>query len=259
MQPQTIKHKIYVACYDSDTSKASLGLQLGMSLLIALNILAVVLETVEMFREPYAKAFRVFELFSVTVFAVEYLIRVWIANLDARYQHPLSGRIRYMFTPMALVDLIAILPFFLALAGFDLRVLRVLRLMRLFKLTRYSRAMNTLGGAIKASKEELTLTVLVMGILLVLSSTLIYFAEHDAQPEAFSSIPASLWWAVVTMTTIGYGDVYPITVAGKIVAGMSAILGIGMFALPGGIIASELISRSKSKNTSTCPHCGKNI
>lgn len=259
MSSPTIKQKFYAACYDTDTSKASVGLQLGMSLLIALNTLAVLLETVEMFREPYAKAFRMFELFSVTVFAVEYLVRVWVANIDARYQHPLTGRIRYMFTPMALVDLLAILPFFLALAGFDLRVLRVLRLMRLFKLTRYSNAMSTLGGAIKASKDELTLTVLVMGILLVISSTLIYFAEHDAQPEAFSSIPASLWWAVVTMTTIGYGDVYPVTVAGKIVAGMSAIVGIGMFALPGGIIASELISRAKAKDSSTCPHCGKKI
>jgi voltage-gated potassium channel len=259
MSPQTIKHKIYAACYGTHTSKASLGLQLGMSLLIALNTFAVVLETVEMFRVPWAKTFRVFELFSVTVFAIEYLVRVWVADLDARYQHSFTGRIRYIFTPMALVDLLAILPFFLAMAGFDLRVLRVLRLLRLFKLTRYSRAMSTLGGAIKASKEELILTVLVMGILLIISATLIYYAEHDAQPVAFSSIPASLWWAVVTLTTIGYGDVYPITVAGKIIAGISAIVGIGMFALPGGIIASELISRTKVKDAPACPHCGKKI
>jgi len=259
MHALTIKHKVYAACYGTSTSKASLSLQLSMSLLIIINIVAVVLETVEVFRAPWAKTFRVIELFSVTVFALEYLVRVWVADLDASYQHPFTGRIRYIFTPMALVDLLAILPFFLAMVGIDLRVLRVLRLMRLFKLTRYSRAMITLGGAIKASKEELILTVLVMGILLIISATLIYYAEHDAQPEAFSSIPASLWWAVVTLTTIGYGDVYPITVAGKIIAGISAIIGIGMFALPGGIIASELISRSKIKDSPACPHCGKKI
>lgn len=259
MSYQTIKHKIFAACYDTPASKASVGLQLAMSVLIALNVLAVVLETVEMFRAPWAQMFRVFETFSVAIFSIEYLVRVWIANLDTRYQTPFSGRIRYIFTPMALVDLLSILPFFLALAGVDLRVLRVLRLLRLFKLTRYSRAMSTLGGAIRASKEELILTVLVMGILLIISATFIYFAEHEAQPQAFSSIPASLWWAVVTLTTIGYGDVYPITLAGKIVAGISAIIGIGMFALPGGIIASELISRSKTKDSPNCPHCGKKI
>ena len=256
---QNIKRKIYAACYDTPTSKASVGLQLAMSLLIVLNILAVMLETVEVLRDPWAKTFRMFELFSVAIFSVEYLVRVWVANLDARYQSTFTGRIRYMCTPMALVDLLSILPFFLALAGVDLRILRVLRLLRLFKLTRYSGAMSTLSGAIKSSKEELILTVLVMGILLIISATFIYFAEHDAQPEAFSSIPASLWWAVVTLATIGYGDVYPITIAGKIVAGFSAIVGIGMFALPGGIIASELISRAKAKDPSVCPHCGKKI
>ena len=259
MSHQSVKQKVHALCCGTNSGAVGLVFQLGMSLLIVLNAVAVLLETVEAIRAPYARAFRIFEYFSVMVFTVEYLARVWVANLDQRYPHPIFGRIRYMFTPLALVDFLAILPFFLSLAGFDLRMLRMLRLLRLLKLTRYSRALSKIGGAIRASKEELILTLIVMGILLLISSTLIYFAEHEAQPEAFSSIPASLWWAVVTLTTIGYGDVYPITVAGKIVAGVSAIIGIGMFALPGGIIASELIAKTKMKDPASCPHCGKKI
>lgn len=254
-----VQHKIHAAFYGSHSTVATLALQFGISSLIILNAIAVMLETVESIHTPYAQVFHIFEFISILIFSTEYFVRVWIANLNPLYQHPVGGRLRYMLTPMALVDLISILPFFLSLVGFDLRILRMLRLMRLLKLTRYSKAMNTIGAAIKASKDELILTLIVMGILLLISATLIYFAEHGAQPEAFSSIPASLWWAVVTLTTIGYGDVYPITIAGKIIAGVSAIFGIGMFALPGGIIASELIAKSKMKDAPACPHCGMKI
>ena len=259
MTQHSVKHKIHAAFYGTHSSNASLRLQLVISILIVLNALAVVLETVEMIRVPCEQVFYVFEIISVAIFAIEYLARVWVANLTPQYQHPVAGRIRYMFTPMALIDFLSILPFFLSLAGVDLRVLRLVRLLRLLKLTRYSKAMNRIVDAIKACKEELIMILVLMAVLLLISATLIYFAEHDAQPEAFSSIPASLWWAVVTLATIGYGDVYPITIAGKIIAGVAAIFGIGMFALPGGIIASELISRSKMKDMPVCPHCGKKI
>jgi len=259
MNHHPVKHKIHAAFYDSHTSKASLKLQLVISMLIVLNALAVLLETVETIRISCEQAFVIFEIFSVSIFAIEYLARVWVADLTPSYQHPVGGRIRYMLTPMALIDFLSILPFFLALAGVDLRVLRLVRLLRLLKLTRYSKAMNRIAGAIKACKEELIMILILMSILMLISATLIYFAEHEAQPEAFSSIPASLWWALVTLATNGYGDVYPITIAGKIIAGVAAIFGIGMFALPGGIIASELISRAKIKDTPVCPHCGRQI
>jgi len=259
MNHHPVKHKIHAAFYGTHSSHASLKLQLAISVLIVLNALAVLLETVETVRISCEQAFVVFEIFSVSIFAIEYLARVWVANLTPNYQHPVGGRIRYMLTPMALIDFLSILPFFLAMAGVDLRVLRLVRLLRLLKLTRYSKAMNRIADAIKACKEELLMILILMGILLLISATLIYFSEHEAQPEAFSSIPASLWWAVVTLATIGYGDVYPITIAGKIIAGVAAIFGIGMFALPGGIIASELISRTKNKDTPVCPHCGKQI
>lgn len=259
MNHSPVKHKIHAAFYGSHSGRASLKLQLAISTLIVLNVLAVVLETVDMIRMPCTRAFRLFEMVSVAIFSAEYLARVWVADLTPRFQHPVAGRIRYMFTPMALIDFLSILPFLLSLVGVDLRVLRLVRLLRLLKLTRYSKAMSTLAGAIRSSKEELVMILILMGMLLLISATLIYFAEHEAQPDAFSSIPASLWWAVVTLATIGYGDVYPITIAGKIIAGVAAIFGIGMFALPGGIIASELIRNSGMKDTPTCPHCGKKI
>ena len=252
-----VKHKIHAAFYGSHTSNASLKLQLAIALLIILNVIAVVLETVDQIGTTYGNVLNAFEWFSVSIFGIEYLARVWVSNLTLQYQRPFGGRLRYILSPMALIDLLAIMPYFLFMVGVDLRVLRTVRLLRLLKLTRYSKAMNSIASAIRAGKDELVLTLIIMGILLLICATLIYFAEHEAQPEVFSSIPASLWWAVVTLTTIGYGDVYPITAAGKIIAGISAIFGIGMFALPGGIIASELIAKSKIKTTPVCPHCGK--
>lgn len=255
----SIKQKVFSAFYGSHINKASLTLQLVISVLIILNVIAVVLETVPQIHGMYGSWFHYFELFSVSIFGVEYLARVWVSDLSPHYQHPVRGRLRYIMSPMSLVDIIAIMPYFLSMAGVDLLVLRILRLLRLLKFTRYSKAMSSLTTAIKSGKDELYLSLIVMAILLLISATLIYFAEHDAQPDVFSSIPASLWWSVITLSTIGYGDIYPITVAGKIIAGISAILGIAMIALPGGIVASNLITnaRENKKHPANCPHCGK--
>lgn len=252
-----IKDKIHTAFYGSHERKASLKLQIAIATLIILNILAVLLETEEQIGATYKQVFNIFELFSVLIFSIEYITRMWVSDLRPQYQRSNGGRVRYFFSPMALVDLLAIAPFFLSMAGIDLRILRIVRMMRILKFTRYTNAMNILGDAIRSRKDELVLTLITMVFLLLIFGTLIYFVEHEAQPEAFSSIPASLWWAVVTLTTIGYGDVYPITMAGKIIAGISAIFGIGMIALPGGIIASALIENSKNKVPVVCPHCGK--
>lgn len=253
----SIKQKLHTAFHGSSDSSASLSLQLFIAALIVINVIAVLLETEEPIRASHEDMFNALELFSVTIFTIEYFARSWVCDLSPQYSPPNGNRLKYLLSPMAVVDFLAIAPSLLSIAGVDLRVVRVVRLMRLFKMTRYSAAMNALASAIKAGKDELVLTVFIMGILLLFSGTLIYFAEHDAQPEEFSSIPASLWWAVVTLTTIGYGDVYPVTVAGKVIAGVSAIFGIGMIALPGGIIASELIQNTKRKASKVCPHCGK--
>lgn len=226
-----------------------------IALLIICNALAVMLDTVEHIHAEFAISLAAFEWFSVAIFSAEYAVRLWVIKLNQQYQAK-NGRLRYMLSPMALIDLIAILPSLLALAGLDLRMLRVLRLMRLLKLTRYAHALNTLARALRSRSGEIVVSALFMLMLMLLSSSFIYYAEHDAQPDIYTSIPAAWWWSVSTLATIGYGDIYPITLAGKITAALTAIFGIGLFALPGGIIASALMDTAK-RPEKLCPHCGK--
>ena len=154
----------------------------------------------------------VFEWFSVAIFTIEYLLRLWTCTIDPRFADPVTGRFRFALRPMSIIDLLAILPAYLPFLGVDLRFVRVMRLMRLarvLKLGRYSEAVVVLANVLRRRREELAVMVMVLAILLVLSSGLIYFAERDAQPDRFSRIPAALWWSVITLTTIGYGDLYP--------------------------------------------------
>ena len=212
-----------------------------MMVLIVTNVLAVILETVESLAAAYGTFFQYFEYSSVAVFSVEYVLRLWTAgeSENERFHPPVMGRLRYAMTPMALIDAVAILPFYLAFfLPFDLRFMRVFRLFRLLKLTRYSAALQTLGAAVYGQRRALGATLVIIAILLVFSSSIIYLLEKDAQPEAFGSIPHALWWAVITMTTIGYGDVVPQTLIGRICASVIGIISVGMVALPAGILAS---------------------
>ena len=233
--------------------------------LIFLNIIAVILETVDSIALHFLPLFRTFEIISVVIFTVEYVLRLWSCTINKKYSNSLKGRIRFALTPMAIVDLVAILPFYVPMIiPFDLRFVRVLRLIRmfrLFKVSRYSSSMKTLAAVLKAKKEELFITAFVVIILLVVFSSLMYFVENTAQPEAFSSIPAAMWWGVATLTTVGYGDVYPVTPIGKFLGALIAILGIGMFALPAGILGSGFVEemRKKREKKVVCPHCGKPI
>ena len=231
--------------------------------LILLNVLALMLETVHSLYSVWKAYFFAFEMFSVTLFVLEYLLRVWVANLNPKYQHPVGGRIRYLLSPLAIVDLLAFLPSLLLISGLDLRFLRMLRLFRVVRLLhvpRVNKAMCAIWQAARTKSAEFIIAGTIMFILLILCSSLAYFAEHEAQPKAFSSIPESLWWGIMTMTTVGYGDVYPVTTIGKIIAAFFAVLGIGFFALPSAILATALIEQSKEKaHDKTCPHCGKNI
>lgn len=238
-----IKLKIYDVLVDVEFDKAlERRVALALMLLIVANGLAVILETVKFFEDRYSAIFFGFELFSVTVFSIEYLLRVWVADVDPKNNSPLWGRLRYLLSPMALIDLAAILPFFLPLAiTLDLRVLRLLRLFRLFrlfKMTRYVQSLSAFHRVFAAKKEELLITALMIFVFLIAASTAMYALENEAQPDKFSSIPETLWWGVVTLTTIGYGDMYPVTPLGKVVGGVIAVLGIGLFALPAGILAS---------------------
>jgi voltage-gated potassium channel len=207
-----------------------------------------------------------FEVFSVFIFTIEYLLRLWSCVTDKKYSKPILGRFRYSLTPMAVVDLFAILPFYLPFTGLDLRIIRVFRLLRIFRIAkaaRYISSLKLLGRVFKSKKEELVITSIVMIILLIIASSLMYYFEYEVQPEKFADIPTTMWWAIATLTTVGYGDVYPITSEGKIIASIVAILGIGLFALPTGILGAGFVQEfQKSKAHSeklTCPHCGKEI
>lgn len=232
--------------------------------LIILNILAVILESVNSIYTAYKTTFLIFEIISVSLFTTEYVLRIWVSNLNERYRHPITGRLRYMVSFMALIDLLAILPFYLAFLTVDLRILRALRIfrfVRLAKLTRYVKALQFFGSVIRKKRAELGVTAMIMAILLILASSLMYFAEHEAQPDKFSSIPAAMWWAVATLTTVGYGDILPVTALGKTMGSIIAILGIGMFALPAGLLGSAFIEEinERKKKPLICPHCGKQV
>ena len=213
----------------------------GLIGLITLNVLAIIVESIEAVAETYQPLFEAFELVSVAIFTVEYVLRVWICvdNADGKYSRSLFGRLRYMASPLALIDLIVILPFYLSfIVGIDLRFLRILRLLRILKLTRYSGAWATFSAVLYGQRRTLYMSGFLMCIMLVLSASLMYLIEHDAQPQAFADIPSAMWWSLVTLTTVGYGDVTPVTVLGKVLGGFVTIMGLGMYALPAAILAS---------------------
>ncbi len=204
-------------------------------------MLAIIVESIDAVAAIYQPLFDTFELVSVAIFTAEYLLRVWVCidNADGKYRGSFLGRLRYMATPMALIDLIVILPFYLSFViGIDLRVLRILRLLRILKLTRYSGAWALFAAVLYGQRRTLYMAGFLMIIMLVLSASLMYLIEHDAQPQAFADIPSAMWWSLVTLTTVGYGDVTPVTVGGKVLGGFVTILGLGMYALPAAILAS---------------------
>jgi voltage-gated potassium channel len=260
---------------EHNLSTAARLLRLGLAALIVLNVAAVVLETVPSIQAGSSHLFDVFEHVSVAIFAIEYLLRLWAVPENARFDRR-GGRLRWIFTPMALVDLAAILPGLFVGATFDLRTLRMLRLLRILRvvrLGRYSQAMQTLQNVLRSKAPDLLSLFFVLAILLVVASTLMFYCENEAQPEAFSSIPATMWWSIVTLTTVGYGDMAPVTGLGRVLGGAIAILGIGMFALPAGLLGAAFVEElgkvrearrhhgpaAVRGHAPMCPHCGRPV
>lgn len=285
---KSLKQRVYDNLNADETNRFGRSIDTAIIFLIGVSIIAVILESDRDMAKDYRSAFVIFEWFSSIVFSIEYVLRVWTCTCDEKYSHPIKGRLRYMTSVMALIDLIAILPFYLTfIKGLDLRIVRAIRLFRLFrlfKIGRYAQSIAQLGGVFTSKKEELAITFFVTMLMLVMASSVMFFAEHDAQPEKFKSIPASMWWGVATLTTVGYGDVYPITPIGKFFGAIIALLGVGLVAMPAGIIAGgfneaieekkrakskaarELAEAENEKNAVAkpvlvheCPHCGEAI
>lgn len=268
-----IKFKIYALIRDDEGKSLAGNLFDGILIfLIVLNVLLVVLDT---FSLPYwyARLSSVIETGSVIIFTVEYFMRLWTSDLKYPDRGKISARFHYMITFMAMIDLLAILPFYLPfLIPVDLRVLRILRLLRLFRLfkfSRYTTAFRTIGKVFKNKAHQLLSSIFVVLLLMVIASVLMYNVEHDAQPDKFVNAFSGLWWAIATLTTVGYGDIYPITALGKLLAAIIAILGIGLVAVPTGIISAgfvELIEKpaedkkdNPDKDKHYCPYCGHKL
>jgi voltage-gated potassium channel len=235
---------------------------ISIIVLILLNIAAVIAASFNSFADAHAVMLHRFEVCSIAIFTVEYALRLWTAQ--SKYPEAKHPYFKHLFSAPAIIDLLAILPFFLPfliLADLRfLRVIRLLRIVRIFKLSRYNKAMDLMIRVLKNEREKIIMTVFMTAIMLILSASIMYHIESSEQPEQFSNIPETIWWAVATLTTVGYGDVYPVTVAGKILGGIIAILGIGLVALPAGIISSGFINAMGDNNRKTvCPHCGKEI
>ena len=213
------------------------------SFLILLNVIAVTLESVDTIHKKYDQIFYYFELFSILIFTLEYALRVWVAPL--KYENgsiaSYSARIKYVFSLNGIIDLLSIIPFYLQfiLPGLDLRILRTLRLLRILKLSTYNSALSDLIEAIREERRSFIAAGYIFVVMFIIASSLIYFAEHQKHPTHFNSIPDSMYWALITLTTVGYGDVTPVTALGKLISVISAMGGVIVVALLTGIIASS--------------------
>ncbi len=239
-------------------------------LLIIISVLSVFAATFEI-SQGLIKVLKNLEIVTSIVFSIEYFLRVWTADLLYPGKKPWRARLYFICSGMAIVDLVAILPFWIPilLPGhfLGIRAIRLIRLIRIFKLNRYSEAMAAICDVFRKKRHELVASSFFIVILMLLSSLLMYHAEHDAQPEQFRNAFSGLWWAVATLTTVGYGDIYPITAFGRLLGAIIAILGIGMVAIPTGILSSGFMehlssstsSKNENKEPKRCPHCGKVI
>ncbi len=227
-----------------------------LAVVILANCTAVALETVESIYATREAVFAYLETISTGIFVVEYCLRLWVCVEPPRFSRPFIGRVKYAFHPLPLLDLIVIATYFAPVNLRFLRIFRLTRLLRVLHLEEFDESMQAVWRGIEKQKYMLVVSLTLMLIAVYFAAAMIYMVEHAAQPEAFSSIPETLWWAVVTLTTIGYGDVTPITALGKFLSGGIVIIGVGIFALPTAIVTAAILDAGLNHST-RCPHCGK--
>jgi voltage-gated potassium channel len=243
---------------DADRRDVPLGraIDIFLIVLIIANVIAASVASMAGMRRTWSLVFTVFEIFSVVVFTIEYLLRLWSCVDRPKYEglSPARARLKWALSPLGIIDLLAVLPFYVFLfyawesqSALLLRVFRGMRLLRIFKLLRYSSSIQILHNVIREERGTLTVVAFILGMILVMASWGIYILEQAAQPEHFGSIPQSMWWAVVSLTTVGYGDVVPMTSLGKLFAGVIAVVGIAIAALPAGILASGFSSEIRRR------------
>ena len=227
-----------------------------LAALIVTNAMAITLQSLPYLDPGFDAALHAFEAVSTGIFLVEYAARVWTCVEQHRLAHPLWGRLRFMVQPLALIDLIAVATYW---TPWDLRFLRVIRLVRLLKilhLYEFEAALERLGVSLSKRKELLLVSVSLMAMFVYVAAALLYQIEHERQPELFSSIPATFWWASVTFNTIGYGDMVPLTSLGRLFAALVSVFGIGVFALPTAIVIAAIIESSSDGHAYVCEECG---
>jgi voltage-gated potassium channel len=208
-----------------------------------------------------------FDIFSIVVFSIEYLLRIYVSDLTFPTKNRISSALKFVLSPYGIIDLLAILPFYAPfIIKVDLRFLRILRLirfLRVFKISRYNTTLKLIGDVFREKKNDLYMTFFIAGLMLLVSGFLMYSVENPVQPDKFTNVFASMWWAVATLTTVGYGDIYPITTLGKIISSIVAFMGIGLIALPTGIISAGFIGKlnhkTEKETTGKCPHCGEKL
>lgn len=243
MSEAGLRRAVYRQLEPSARKKRGLSLtNTVLILLIFVAVISAVIETEPLIAGGREAMFEHLEEVLGGIFLLEYVARVWTAVENPRFAAYRFPRLRYMVTPIAIIDLLAILPAIFALTGgptLVLRFFRVLRMLRLAKLGRTSRAWQHIRDAVYDRRYEFGLILGLVGLAIIFSASLLYWAEADAQPDKFGSIPRSLWWAIVTLTTVGYGDAYPVTPLGRFFAGIIAIIGVSLIALPTGLFASS--------------------
>lgn len=290
--PNGLRYKIFEIVEKGDPkNKKSLYFDYFIIGLVLLNVVAIVLKSYEEIQKNQQASLYlyIFEVFSVVIFTIEYLMRMWTAPLKYPQLRGIVPYFKFGFSFLAIINLLAILPFYLPIFMVVdlrlLRMLRIIRLLRILKLNRYSRSLSILGRVLVEKKADLLATIFIALILMIIASTLMYNLESKEQPKAFPNIIDTLWWAVATLTTVGYGDVYPVTGWGRLLSSAIALLGIGIVALPTGILSSgyleelqatrqreaEALAKKEGRNVQTatntatatvaciCPHCQNEV